>query len=60
MRMDDPFLEKLAEGGYQVGELAKCMHPGGIDVVSLDAAEAIAETTALLQQDNVVIFEAIV
>ena len=57
-RMEDPFLEKLAEGGYQVGELAKCMHPGGIDVFSLDTAAAVTETTELMQQDNVVIFEA--
>lgn len=35
-RIDDPFLESLAEGGYQVGELAKLYHPGGIQVDAID------------------------
>jgi len=29
---DDSFLAALAEGGYQVGELAKLMYPGGVTV----------------------------
>ena len=28
----DPFLKALAEGGFQVGELAKAYHPGGYEV----------------------------
>ena len=31
-RIDDAFLEALAEGGFQVGELAKMYHPGGIEI----------------------------
>ncbi len=57
---DDSFLMALAEGGFQVGELAKAYHPGGHDVKSLKAVTALAETHALLQQDNVTIFEAAV
>ena len=58
--LDDSFLQALAEGGFQVGELAKCYYPGGHDITTLDAEEALAQTSALLQQEGVVIFEAAV
>ena len=29
---DDAFLEALAEGGFQVGALAKCYYPDGIEI----------------------------
>lgn len=54
----DPFLEALAEGGFQVGELAKYYFPCGHDIVSLDYETAIHETNLLLQQEEVVIYEA--
>jgi len=54
---DNDFLAMLAEGGYQVGELAKKRYPDGIEVQHTDHALAEAETNALLQQENVVIFE---
>lgn len=56
-KMDDAFMEALAEGGYQVGELAKHYFPGGHDVTSLDYEEAERETNELLKQDNVIIYE---
>jgi hypothetical protein len=55
--LDDPFLAALADGGHQVGELAKCYYPGGHDITSLDYDEAEQQTNALLAQDKVVIFE---
>ena len=55
---EDSFLASLAEGGFQVGELAKAHFPGGHDVKPINQAEALAETNALLAQENVVIFEA--
>jgi hypothetical protein len=55
---DDEFLRALAEGGFQVGELAKLMHPGGVEVSASGHDEAVAHTAALLQQDKVTIFEA--
>lgn len=58
--IEDPFLMALAEGGFQVGELAKAMNPGGSDVKSLDHETSLAETNNLLQQDRVTIFEAAV
>lgn len=57
-QLEDPFLESLAEGGFQVGELAKEYFPGGIDVHPLDYETSLAETNKLLESDEVVIFEA--
>ena len=57
---EDSFLAMLAEGGYQVGELAKLMYPQGIEVAHAEHAAALAQTSELLQQDEVVIFEAAV
>lgn len=57
-KTDDPFLEALAKGGFQVGELAKLYYPGGIDIDTLDEAEAIRRTEEALENDEVVIFEA--
>lgn len=56
-KLDDPFLIALAEGGFQVGELAKRYHPGGHDITSLDYEEAEAETQRFLKQQNVILFE---
>ena len=55
---DDEFMQALCEGGYQVGELAKYYFPGGHDIKSLGYEESLAETNALLEQDNVIIYEA--
>jgi hypothetical protein len=54
----DEFLKALAEGGFQVGGLAKCYFKDGIDLEGLKTADAIAKTNELLKQDSVTIFEA--
>lgn len=55
---DNKFLEMLAEGGYQVGALAKLSFPEGIDLAGLvDPELALVETERLLQQENVTLFE---
>ena len=54
---DDAFLEMLAEGGYQVGALAKLRYPDGIEIHETDHAAAEAVTTKLLARDRVVLFE---
>lgn len=54
---DDEFMQALAEGGFQVGELAKLMFPGGIEVTVRDQEQQVRETTELLQRENVTIFE---
>jgi hypothetical protein len=59
-RAEDPFLQALAEGGFQVGELAKLYYPEGHNISSLDQAKSLEETNELLKQENVTIFEAAV
>jgi len=59
-KLEDSFLMALAEGGIQVGELAKQYYPNGVDIRSLGYDEALSETNKLLEQDNIVIFEAAV
>lgn len=55
---EDSFLEALAEGGYQVGELAKCYFPGGIDIKERGYKIPLEKTNELLKQENVIIYEA--
>jgi hypothetical protein len=54
---DDEFLRALADGGFQVGELAKLMFPGGVEVTDKDQEQQLRRTAELLQQDKVTIFE---
>lgn len=60
----DPFLESLAEGGYQVGELAKyyfCDDPVSekITITTLNSEEALLQTQEMLSKEGrVVIAEA--
>ena len=56
--VDDTFLAALAEGGYQVGQLACLMHPGGVRVHELEYGRALARTTELLQANTITVFEA--
>jgi len=46
-------MQALAEGGFQVGELAKLMFPDGVEVAVRDQSLQVLETTALLQRENV-------
>jgi hypothetical protein len=57
-RLEDEFLIALAEGGFQVGELAKLMFSGGIEVTSINHEEAVRQTHELLALENITIFEA--
>ncbi|WP_239970540.1 DUF2779 domain-containing protein [Confluentibacter citreus] len=56
----DPFLEALAEGGFQVEELSRMYYPDGIAIIGDDwNYDLLARKTAdLLQQEKAVIFEA--
>ncbi|WP_019028861.1 DUF2779 domain-containing protein [Colwellia piezophila] len=56
-KLEDSFLQALAEGGFQVGELAKCYYPQGQAITAIDYEEAQQQTLALLSQENVVLFE---
>src|SRR5690606_31338689 len=59
-QMEDPFLQALAQGGFQVEELARLEYPDGILIEGNDWNYDLleAQTNELLQQENVVIFEA--
>ena len=59
-KLEDPFLEALAQGGFQVEELARLHFPDGILIENNDwNYELLAgQTEELLQRENVVIFEA--
>ncbi|MFT4851278.1 MAG: hypothetical protein ACI83B_003844 [Sediminicola sp.] len=62
IKNEDPFLEALASGGFQIEEYARLHYPGGILVDApykgnyyQDLAD---QTSELLKQENVVIYEA--
>ena len=56
-KSEDDFLQGLAEGGHQVGALAKLMYPGGIEITAPTIEEQIQDTQRLLEQDDVILFE---
>jgi len=55
---EDPFIKALAEGGFQVGALAKIYYSDGIDLSGLYPKDALIKTNELLKQTKVTIFEA--
>lgn len=57
-KLEDPFLRALAEGGFQVGELAKRYFPKGHEIESLDYQESLDETNSYLKQNKVILYEA--
>jgi hypothetical protein len=57
-KQDNSFLEALAEGGFQVGELAKCYFHEGHDIKDLDYTSSLMQTNELLKHENITIFEA--
>ena len=56
-KSEDDFLQGLAEGGHQVGALAKLMYPGGIEITAPTIEEQIQDTQRLLEKDDVILFE---
>lgn len=55
---DDDFLAMLADGGYQVGALAKLRFPDGVEIHGLEHQKALDDTLALLNGNRqVVLFE---
>ena len=59
-KANDDFLQALAEGGFQVGELAKLYYPGGHDIIESGYKIPLERTNELLKQENVIIYEAAV
>ena len=56
-REGDEFLEALADGGHQVGALARLMFPRGQLVADKAADDQLATTSRLLTETNVTLFE---
>ncbi len=54
---EDSFLKSLADGGYQIGELAKVYNVGGKEIKSLDNEKALKETAKLIKNDNIILYE---
>ena len=57
-KVDDPFMEALAEGGFQVEELARLYQGGGILIEERDYEKSLAITNELLKKDKVIIYQA--
>ncbi|MFC2109340.1 DUF2779 domain-containing protein [Bacteroidota bacterium] len=59
-QLEDSFLQSLAEGGFQVEELARMYYGGGILIEGEDwnYKSLAARTSELLAQENVIIYEA--
>ncbi|HPA62969.1 MAG TPA: DUF2779 domain-containing protein [Spirochaetota bacterium] len=58
-KAEDEFLIFLADGGFQVGKLAQCYYPYGVEIEEKDHFEAVEKTYELLKTlDDVTIFEA--
>ena len=51
------YMEMLAQGGYIVGHMATLLYPEGIEIAG-STKEAVQNTTALLKNENIVLFEA--
>lgn len=58
--MSDTFLEALAEGGFQVEELARMHYPNGVLIEGNDWDYELLwkQTQELLKQENLIIYEA--
>ncbi|MGJ4734859.1 DUF2779 domain-containing protein [Leptospira levettii] len=58
--LNDSFLENLAAGGYQVGELAKLYESdaNSFEIEGLEIESAVKETEEFLKRDEVTLFEA--
>jgi len=57
-KLNDPFLNALAEGGFQVGKLAQYYYPGGVEITETDKTKAHEQTQKLLAQKDAIVYEA--
>lgn len=54
----NPFMQALADGGHQVGALAKLHYPNGLDCTERGSEEAFVRTQQWIDRGETVIFEA--
>ena len=55
---ENEFMQALAKGGLQVGELAKLYYPGGVEIDGLSKDVQLEQTSTALKQENIIIYEA--
>ena len=55
---EDDFLKELVKGGHQVGALAQCYSPKGIEIKGESHDDSVSLTEAQLKKKNVTMFEA--
>lgn len=56
--LHNEFLKALADGGHQVGALAKCLFPDGVEIDAVGHDASVAQTERLLQHETITLFEA--
>ncbi len=56
--IEDTFLAALADGGFQVGALARCYYPDGIHIDTRNDDVALELTNDYLKADHITLFEA--
>lgn len=56
--LDDAFLKSLADGGFQVGELAKHYFPGGVEIERGDYQAVADRTREIIEAGDCTIYEA--
>lgn len=54
---EDDFLLSLADGGYQVGELAKHYFPGGVHIGRERPGDAAVKTAEMLGSGDIILYE---
>ncbi len=52
------FMLALAEGGHQVGALAKCLFPDGIEIDAIGHDAPVEQTRVAIEREEVTLFEA--
>ncbi len=57
-QINDSFLKALADGGFQVGALARCYFPDGIVIETPNDETAVEVTKLYLSEENITLFEA--
>lgn len=57
-RIGDTFLAALADGGFQVGALARCYFPAGVWIETPNDETAVEVTAQYLSEENITLFEA--
>jgi hypothetical protein len=57
VHQEDSFLEALAEGGYQVHELAKYYYPSGVEIETLNTERAVLDTKKCMEKKSITLYE---